>query len=81
MSNRAQVSGAIGSIVDGRIRDLQEHRDLKFPVDTHPGNAPPIYFHASNSEFQIFARDIGTTAPHEAARVSAVRYITHLSCN
>ncbi|KUJ07651.1 RraA-like protein [Mollisia scopiformis] len=32
MSNRAQVSGAVGTIVDGRVRDLQEHRDLKYPV-------------------------------------------------
>lgn len=32
MSNRAQVSGAVGTIVDGRIRDLDEHRGLGFPV-------------------------------------------------
>lgn len=32
MSTRAQYSGAVGTVVDGRIRDLQEHRDLGFPV-------------------------------------------------
>ena len=32
MSTRAKYSGAAGTIVDGRIRDLQEHRDLDFPV-------------------------------------------------
>ncbi|KAF2236535.1 RraA-like protein [Viridothelium virens] len=32
MSTRAQYSGAVGTIVDGRVRDLQEHRDLNFPV-------------------------------------------------
>ncbi|TKX23780.1 hypothetical protein C1H76_3979 [Elsinoe australis] len=32
MATRAQFSGAVGSIVDGRIRDLQEHRDLNYPV-------------------------------------------------
>ena len=32
MSNRAKVSGAVGSVVDGRIRDLQEHRDLDYPA-------------------------------------------------
>ena len=32
MSTRAQYSGAVGTIVDGRIRDLQEHRDLGYPV-------------------------------------------------
>jgi len=32
MSNRAKHSGAVGTVVDGRIRDLQEHRDLEYPV-------------------------------------------------
>lgn len=32
MSTRAKYSGAEGTVVDGRIRDLQEHRDLNFPV-------------------------------------------------
>lgn len=32
MSNRAKYSGAVGTIVDGRVRDLQEHRDLEYPV-------------------------------------------------
>jgi regulator of RNase E activity RraA len=32
MSNRAQASGAVATVVDGRIRDLQEHRELGFPV-------------------------------------------------
>jgi len=32
MSTRAKYSGAVGTIVDGRIRDLQEHRDLDYPV-------------------------------------------------
>jgi regulator of RNase E activity RraA len=32
MSTRAQVLGAKGVVVDGRIRDLIEHEQLKFPV-------------------------------------------------
>lgn len=32
MSTRAQASGAVGTVVDGRVRDLQEHRDLGYPV-------------------------------------------------
>jgi len=32
MSNRAKVAGAVGTIVDGRIRDLNEHRELDYPV-------------------------------------------------
>ncbi|KAI5365938.1 Putative ribonuclease E inhibitor RraA/RraA-like protein [Septoria linicola] len=51
MSTRAQHLGAAGTIIDGRLRDLQEHRDLNFPV---------------------FAKDIGTTAPAEVARVSEI---------
>lgn len=34
MSMRAQLLGARGTIVDGRVRDLQEHRDLNYPVHT-----------------------------------------------
>ncbi|MBE7179777.1 MAG: RraA family protein [Terriglobus roseus] len=32
MSTRAQAAGAAGTVVDGRVRDLQEHRDLGYPV-------------------------------------------------
>ncbi|KAK1027971.1 hypothetical protein LTR33_017414, partial [Friedmanniomyces endolithicus] len=32
MSTRAKNSRAVGTIVDGRLRDLQEHRDLDYPV-------------------------------------------------
>lgn len=32
MSTRAQRLGAQGVIIDGNFRDVNEHRDLKFPV-------------------------------------------------
>lgn len=32
MSMRARASGAVGSVIDGRFRDLQEQRELGFPV-------------------------------------------------
>lgn len=32
MSTRAQHLGAKGVIVDGRVRDLNEHREMGFPV-------------------------------------------------
>ncbi|KAK3055242.1 hypothetical protein LTR09_003795 [Extremus antarcticus] len=32
MSTRAQYLGAVGTVIDGRLRDLQEHRDLGYPV-------------------------------------------------
>lgn len=32
MSTRARASGAAGTVVDGRFRDLEEQRSLDFPV-------------------------------------------------
>lgn len=32
MSTCAQARGAVGTVVNGRVRDLAEHRDLGFPV-------------------------------------------------
>ncbi|KAK2616039.1 hypothetical protein N8I77_002756 [Diaporthe amygdali] len=32
MSLRAKYLGAAGVVIDGSLRDIQEHRDLKFPV-------------------------------------------------
>lgn len=42
MSARAQASKAVGTVVDGRFRDLQEQRDLGWPVFARDiGTAPP----------------------------------------
>ncbi|KAI0835532.1 RraA-like protein [Hypoxylon sp. FL0890] len=42
MSTRAQASGAVGSVIDGRFRDLQEQRQLEYPVFARDvGTAPP----------------------------------------
>ncbi|KAJ1335672.1 4-hydroxy-4-methyl-2-oxoglutarate aldolase [Microdochium nivale] len=42
MSMRARFSGAVGSVIDGRFRDLQEQRELGFPVFARDvGTAPP----------------------------------------
>ncbi|KAK4955184.1 hypothetical protein LTR10_007379 [Elasticomyces elasticus] len=68
MSTRAQYSGAVGTIVDGRLRDLQEHRDLNFPVMIFCHNQPRRHAEA----LQVFARDVGTTAPAETMRVAAI---------
>lgn len=32
MSTRAQKLGSLGTIIDGRMRDTQEHIDMKYPV-------------------------------------------------
>ena len=43
MSARAKQRGVIGAVVDGRIRDLQEHRDLGYPVFARDvGTAAPV---------------------------------------
>ena len=34
MSTRAQASKAAGTVIDGRFRDLQEQRDLNYPVSS-----------------------------------------------
>ncbi len=36
MSTRAQFLGAVGSVIDGRFRDVQEQRDLAYPVKNPP---------------------------------------------
>ncbi|KAI0862954.1 RraA-like protein [Xylaria cubensis] len=42
MSTRAQALGAVGSVIDGRFRDVQEQRDLAYPVFARDvGTAPP----------------------------------------
>lgn len=42
MTARAQALGAVGSIIDGRFRDLQEQRELGFPIfGRDVGTAPP----------------------------------------
>ncbi|KAI1654628.1 RraA-like protein [Daldinia decipiens] len=42
MSTRARFRGAIGSIIDGRFRDLQEQRELEYPIFARgTGTAPP----------------------------------------
>ncbi|KAI0532496.1 RraA-like protein [Xylaria digitata] len=42
MSTRAQSLGAVGSVIDGRFRDVQEQRDLSYPIFARDvGTAPP----------------------------------------
>ena len=40
MSNRAKYLGAVGTVIDGRLRDLQEHRLNSEDQDAtiHPGD-------------------------------------------
>jgi len=67
MSARAQASKAVGSVVDGRFRDLQEQRDLNFPVRAAP--ALPLPDGDSSDGDKVFARDVGTAPPYELVKV------------
>lgn len=68
MSNRANYLGAVGTVIDGRLRDLQEHRDLQYPVRRSTFELVM----RTLMKLKVFARDVGTTAPQEVARVSEV---------
>jgi regulator of RNase E activity RraA len=35
MTHRARFSGAIGTVVDGNFRDLEEHQKLNYPVSAY----------------------------------------------
>ncbi|CAH0028533.1 unnamed protein product [Clonostachys rhizophaga] len=42
MTHRARARGAVGAVIDGRFRDLQEHRDVQFPIFGRDiGTSPP----------------------------------------
>ena len=71
MSTRARYLGAAGTIVDGRIRDLQEHRDLEYTV-RYVSNLLPKAKILILSIQQVFARDVGTTSPQEVLHVGEV---------
>lgn len=36
MTARARAKGVQGVVIDGRVRDLNEHREMKFPVSFSP---------------------------------------------
>ncbi|CAD6586928.1 MAG: hypothetical protein TREMPRED_004606 [Tremellales sp. Tagirdzhanova-0007] len=72
MSARAQTSGAVGTVVDGRIRDLQEHRDLGFPIFAHDiGTASP------NELVKVVAIGVPVkiSSPHQDMTVNPGDYI------
>ena len=71
MSTRARYLGAAGTIVDGRIRDLQEHQDLEYTV-RYVSNLLPKARILIPLVQQVFARDVGTTSPQEMLRVGEV---------
>lgn len=68
------MRGAVGTVVAGRFRDLQEHRSLGYPVRTYDYT---ILFASKVADAiipQVFATDIGTASPYETVHVSAVSF-------
>ncbi|KAF5662957.1 dlpA-like protein [Fusarium heterosporum] len=53
MSTRAKYLEAVGTVVDGTFRDLQEHRDLNFPVYARNVGTPSFYEVARASEINV----------------------------
>ena len=70
MSTRAKASGAVGSVIDGRFRDLQEQKDLDYPVRGYRSST--CFAFRSTKSTQVFARDVGTTPPGPLLKVVAV---------
>lgn len=74
MSTRAKYSGAAGTIVDGRIRDLQEHLDLEYPVFARDlGTTSPqekLRLSEVNVPVEIKTRDTEDVAPDSTAIIN-----------
>lgn len=74
MSTRAIGSGAVGAVIDGRFRDLEEQRALGFPVSAtaHQTAREPHSWGLIDGNCQVFAKDTGTAPPYAAVKVVAV---------
>lgn len=53
MSARAQAKGVHGVIIDGRVRDLNEHREMRFPVFARSHSILPQNAFVRPSEIQV----------------------------
>jgi regulator of RNase E activity RraA len=74
---RAHKLGAAGTVIDGRVRDLQEHRDLDYPVSDNTAIVAILKGILSVecctvSRSQLFARGVGTTAGGAVCRPSEI---------
>ncbi|KAG7191637.1 uncharacterized protein KQ657_002906 [Scheffersomyces spartinae] len=79
MSTRASYRGAAGSVILGRIRDLDEHRELKYPVwsygvgSTAPG--PVVKVVGINVPVEIRVQLMEIDKDFETIKVNAGDYI------
>ncbi|KAI8375177.1 ribonuclease E inhibitor RraA/Dimethylmenaquinone methyltransferase [Blakeslea trispora] len=53
MSARAKAKGVQGVVIDGRVRDLNEHRQMKFPVFARSHSILPQNAFVRPSEIQV----------------------------
>ncbi|CAO3666563.1 unnamed protein product [Rhizopus stolonifer] len=53
MTARAKAKGVKGVVVDGRVRDLNEHREMKFPVFAKSHSVLPQNAFVRPSEIQV----------------------------
>ncbi|KAI8366464.1 ribonuclease E inhibitor RraA/Dimethylmenaquinone methyltransferase [Choanephora cucurbitarum] len=53
MSARAKSKGVQGVVIDGRVRDLNEHREMKFPVFARSHSILPQNAFVRPSEIQV----------------------------
>lgn len=75
-TRRAKMNGVVGTIVDGRVRDLGESRELGFPVSLNAMPCERILLRPQKSVLmhsKVFARGIAPTPPHGTAQVTMVR--------
>lgn len=53
MSARAKSKGVQGVVIDGRVRDLNEHREMEFPVFARSHSILPQNAFVRPSEIQV----------------------------
>ncbi|KAI8973600.1 ribonuclease E inhibitor RraA/Dimethylmenaquinone methyltransferase [Mycotypha africana] len=53
MSARAKAKGCLGVVIDGRVRDLNEHREMQFPVFARSHSILPQNAFVRPSEIQV----------------------------
>lgn len=68
MSTRAKFLGAKGVVIDGNFRDINEHRDLGFPVSLY------LFLRIGMADVlrQLFAKDISSLGSAAATRCSTL---------
>ncbi|KAI4719173.1 RraA-like protein [Aureobasidium sp. EXF-10727] len=74
MSTRAKYLGAQGVVVDGNFRDLNEHREMQFPVRdfSFSPSLPPERIADSSGQKQVFAKATSALGSNTFTRASGL---------